>query len=121
MGSAVTAYVRFADWAWGLIAVSGVLAAWQQLGGSAGIRTAYAGLVAVKLVVLAVVGAFGARHRRRVLPSVAAGDRAALVRGVALELLAAALAIGLSGALAATDPPAATATVAADLASVAGR
>jgi putative copper resistance protein D len=104
---AAAGYARFAAWPCGLVAVSGVLAAWQQLGGLEGSRTAYGALLAAKLLVLVLLVVLAVRHHRRVLPAVAAGDRAAVVRAAAVELVLAALAIGLSGALAATDPPAA--------------
>ena len=109
---AAAGHARWAGWGWALVAASGGLAAWQQLGGSSGIGTPYGALLAVKLVVLLVLGALAARHRRRVLRAVSTGDRAALARGAVVELALAAVAIGLSGVLAAADPPSALATVA---------
>jgi putative copper export protein len=103
-------YARLAAWASVLVAVSGALAAWQQLGGAGGVRTAYGALVAAKLLVLVLLAALAVRHRRRVLPAVADGDRAALARAAAVELVVAALAIGLSAALASTEPPASLGT-----------
>ena len=109
---AAAGYARSAGWTSGLVAVSGGLAAWQQLGGAAGFRTGYGALVAVKIVVLVLLVVLAARHRRRVLPAVVAGDFGALARAAAVELVLAALAIGMSGALAATDPPAAVLAIA---------
>jgi putative copper resistance protein D len=104
---AVAGYARSAAWTSGLVAASGALAAWQQLGGASGLRTAYAGLVAAKLLVLALLVVLAVLHRRRVLPAVTAGNRGVLARAAAVELAVAAVAIGISAALASTDPPAA--------------
>ena len=108
---AAAGYARSAGWTSGLVAVSGVLAAWQQLGGAGGFRSGYGVLVAVKVLVLVLLVALAVRHRRRVLPA-AAHDSGALARAAAVELVVAALAIGISGALAATDPPAAMLSIA---------
>ncbi len=112
LAPATAGYARSAGWTSGLVAVSGGLAAWQQLGGVTGFRTGYGALVAVKIVVLVLLVVLAARHRRRVLPAVAAGDSGALAGAAAVELVVAALAIGISGALAATDPPAAVLAIA---------
>lgn len=106
LGPAAARWAPAAGWAFAVVAVSGVVAAWQQLGGPGGLASGYGGLVLAKTAALAAVGVLGALHRRRVLPSVAAGERDALVRAAAVELAVALLAIGLSGALASTEPPA---------------
>ena len=61
---AAAGYARSAGWTSGLVAVSGVLAAWQQLGGAGGFRSGYGALVAVKVLVLVLLVALAVRHRR---------------------------------------------------------
>jgi putative copper resistance protein D len=108
--AAAAGYSRVAGWACLLVALSGALGAWQQLGGASGVRTAYGAVVGAKVLVLLMLAALVVWHRRRVLPAVAAGGSRALVPAAAVELVLAALAIGLSAALAATDPPSALTT-----------
>jgi putative copper resistance protein D len=115
-GSLADVAVRYAWPAAGgfvLVAVSGVVVTWPRLGSAGGLGTGYGAVVVAKLLMLVALGVLGAMHRRRVLPQVAAGSPHALLRAGTVELVVAITAIGLSAALASTEPPALTAPLAA--------
>jgi putative copper export protein len=121
LGPAATRWAPLAGWAFAVVAGSGVLAAWQQLGGPDGLASGYGAVVLAKTAALVAVGVLGVLHRRRVLPAVGEGRRDVLVRAAVVELVVALLAIGLSAALASSDPPArAAASPRRTLAAVAG-
>ncbi len=120
LGAVAVRFTRPAAWAFALVAVSGVVVGPLRLGAPAGLATGYGALLVVKLAALVVLGVLVVAHRRRALAQVAAGSRLALVRAAVVEVVVAVIAIGLSAALAATDPPARTSSQAVTLAAHAG-
>ena len=92
----------------GLLAVTGVLAAWVHLGSVAGLwQSAYGRTLLVKLAVLVFVAATGFYNWRRVRPALGndAGTRR-IRRSATAELLVAAVVILVTAVLVATPPPA---------------
>jgi putative copper resistance protein D len=89
-----------------LVAASGVASAWQQLDGLRAATTAYGAVVGVKALLLVGLGVAGVRHRRRTIPLLAAGVPGTLARFAAADVVLLAVALGLSGALAAGGSPA---------------
>ncbi|MGY2129610.1 CopD family protein [Blastococcus sp. SYSU DS0617] len=91
-------------------AVSGVLAGWIVLGGSAAVPaalgTGYGALLVAKTAGLTVLGLLGRQHRRRSLPRLRAGDGRAFRRFAAGEVLVMLATVALAVALAASPPPA---------------
>lgn len=100
-------YSSIAGWGFGLVAISGVLAAAVRLTGWADLRTDYGALLIAKVCALLVLAAAGWRQRRRVLPQLAAdpGRSAAFGRLAATEIAIMAIAVGLGIALGRTPPP----------------
>lgn len=62
---AVERYSVMALWAYGVVAVSGLTAAWVNLGGLSHLDSAYGALVIAKVVLLVALGGFGVAQRRR--------------------------------------------------------
>jgi putative copper resistance protein D len=91
--------------------VSGVLAAWLVLGGtaagwSAAVGTGYGWLLAAKLSALVVLGILGREHRRRTLPALRAGRSGSFRRFAAVEAAVMLATVALAVALSAAPPPA---------------
>ncbi len=120
LGAVAVRFARPAVWAFAVVAVSGVVVGPLRLGAPAGLATGYGGLLVVKAAALVALGVLGVAHRRRVLPLVAGGSRRALLRAAVVEVGVAVTVIGLSAALAATDPPTRTDSRAVTLAAPAG-
>lgn len=89
------------------ITITGLLAARRELSGwGALIESAYGRLVVIKAVVLLLLVAGGAIHRRFTLPRLATrGDGRALFQVAVVEIALMALVLGVATALAATGPP----------------
>ncbi|MGB3827274.1 MAG: cytochrome c oxidase assembly protein, partial [Ornithinimicrobium sp.] len=108
LGSALTACVRrfstMALWCYLAVGFSGVLFALQNVDGLGDLVSGYWLLIWGKVLVLAVLGFFGYRHRQRL---VAGGvDRAGgFARFALVETLVMSVAIGLAVALSRTPPP----------------
>ena len=102
----VRRYSRLAGWCFLGIAVSGVLAAWVRVESWAGLRSDYGLLLLLKVTALAVLGAAGWVHRRRLLhrPDVPGGAGRAFGRLAAGELGVMAAAVGTGVALSRTPP-----------------
>lgn len=105
-------YSRIAGWCFALVAFSGVVNAVIRVGSLDGLRTDYGTLLGVKVALFATLGAAGAWHRRRVLPTLAASDRddggarsPAFWRLAGGEVLVMGAVMGVSVALSATPPP----------------
>ena len=88
------------------VALSGVGNAWVRLTSVSDLWTdTYGRLILIKSVLLLSLGAAGYLHRRRTLPAVARGERRALIRLAAVEVLIMATVIGVAAALGRTAPP----------------
>ena len=101
-------YSTLAGWCFVLVAASGTVAASLRLGSWAGLFSSYGLLVGVKLTALALLGAAGWWHRRRILPALGAtaARSGVFVRLAAVELAVMAVAMGTAVALGRTPPPA---------------
>lgn len=108
-GHAPTAARRFSRVAlvcWIVMAVSGVVNALVRLPPDELFTSTYGLLVVLKGLGLLALGAFGAWHRNRSLPAVAAGSTAGLVRFGGVEVLVMFATLGVAVALGRTAPPA---------------
>lgn len=98
-------YSTLAGWCFGLVAVSGVIAAtvrlstWQDL-----LDTTYGNLIVLKVAALAALGAAGWYHRRLLLRR-GGPSGPVLARLAAGELVVMSVAVGVAVALSATSPP----------------
>ncbi|MEJ2890802.1 cytochrome c oxidase assembly protein [Actinomycetospora aeridis] len=92
---------------WVVLAVSGLVNALVRITPADLVTSTYGVLVLAKVAALAALGGFGAWHRRRTLPALAAGDRGAIVRFAGLEVLLMGATMGIAVALGRTPPPAA--------------
>jgi len=92
----------------GLLVVTGMIAAWRNIGSVAGLwQSPYGQVLLLKLALLAVVAGTGAFNWKRVMPSL--GSAAAtrrLHRSAALEMAAALLVLVVTAVLVATPMPA---------------
>jgi putative copper export protein len=103
---ALPRYSRVALACFALVAVSGVVMGWVALTEPRELLTTpYGQLLLGKTVALGALGALGHRHRRRTLPSVAAGRPRAFVRLAAVELVVMVATAGLAVGLSRTAPP----------------
>ena len=107
-------FSTLALWCWISIGVSGVITGWLRIGQVSDLWTSgYGRLLLIKLLCLSVLGAFGAWHRRRLaagLRTMRIGQRGALLRVAAVEVLVMGATMGVATALSATAPPAGHAT-----------
>ncbi|AVT40618.1 bifunctional copper resistance protein CopD/cytochrome c oxidase assembly protein [Plantactinospora sp. BB1] len=108
-------YSRLALACWVAVAVSGLTNAWVRLGAWDQLcQSRYGWLVVGKLAALLLLGGLGAAHRRRTLPALHAGRRAAFTRFAAGELVLFAATFGLAVALSRSPTPIPTDPVEAD-------
>ena len=95
-------------WAVVVVTLSGIVQTLMLVQSATGVRSPYGVVVVAKVVGLLVLVAFGAYHRRRLLPAIAARGReavATLQSSVARELLVFCVVILLGGFLAYLTPP----------------
>ena len=103
---AVARYSVLAGWAYGLVALSGLGAAYARLPGLSALASTYGLLIGLKVLALVALGWAGWRQRRSVQGSLAGGGSKALLTRLALtELAIMGVAIGLGVALSRTSPP----------------
>ncbi|GGK83444.1 copper resistance protein D [Ornithinimicrobium pekingense] len=99
-------YSAVAAWAFVVLALSGVFSLAVRVDApSEVLGTAWGRLLLVKVVLLGVLGSFGALHRRHTLPLLRRGRPGAFRRLAAVEVLVMASVLGMSSALARTRPP----------------
>lgn len=105
---AVSRYSALAGWCYGLVAISGLAAAYARLPGPAGLASSYGALLAAKVTAVLALGWAGWRQRKAIR---VAADRAGSASGVLLTRLALGevavmgAAIGLGVALSRVGPP----------------
>jgi cytochrome c oxidase assembly factor CtaG/putative copper export protein len=107
-GDLVTGLGRFsttAFWCWVVLALSGTVNALLRVNPADLLTSTYGLLLLAKIAGLVVLGVFGAAHRARTVPEVAAGSRAALVRLGGVEVLIMFATVGVAVALGRTPPP----------------
>lgn len=100
-------YSHLAIWAYGGIAVSGVVNASLRISGVSGLATPYGMLVVVKVVAFVLLGLAGWRMRSSLLQRLTGDDRDGRIfaRLAALEITLMALAMGVAVALSRSAPP----------------
>lgn len=107
-------FSTLALWCWIWIGVSGVITGRLRIGQVSDLWTSgYGRLLLVKLLCLGILGLFGAWHRRRIstgLRTMTIGQRGALLRVAAVEILVMGATMGVATALSATAPPVGHAT-----------
>jgi cytochrome c oxidase assembly factor CtaG/putative copper export protein len=103
--AAVHRFSRLALWAFGAVALSGVISAVLRIDDLDGLFTRYGALVLAKSVLLVALGVAGWWHRRRSLTDLDGGAPGAFTRLAAAELVVMAAATGLAVALARSVPP----------------
>jgi putative copper export protein len=112
--SVLPRFSTLALWCWISIGVSGVITGWLRVGQVSDLWTSgYGRLLLVKLLCLGILGGFGAWHRRRItagLRGMTIGQRGALLRVAAVEILVMGATMGVATALSATAPPVGHAT-----------
>jgi putative copper resistance protein D len=111
-------------WCFGLMGVSGLLAAWLVVGEGGGsavaaLGTGYGALLLAKSAALIALGGFGWAHRRRTLPGLRAGTPGAFRRFAVVEAGVMLVTVALAVALSASPPPAGAASPAAPAPAVA--
>lgn len=99
-----------AAWAYGGVAISGIILGVSNIGTWSGVDSTYAVLVIVKIVLLVGLGAMGIVQRRRSLAQLAErprdrDSRGIFARAAALELVLMAAATGVAVSLGRTKPP----------------
>ncbi|HLS49348.1 MAG TPA: cytochrome c oxidase assembly protein [Actinomycetaceae bacterium] len=97
-------YSQLALWSFAIIAVSGFANAYIRLGGWSGFTTRYGILLLAKIVIFALLGFAGWLHRERTIPRLAQRPRM-FWRIAAGEVVLMGAVIGISVALAASQPP----------------
>lgn len=106
LGTAVRRFSRIALWCWIVLAVTGVLNAVVRIPVGELFGSAYGWLLWGKVAALVLLGALGAVHRMRTVDAAARGERQALLRLGAVEVLVMFATIGLAVALGRSSPPA---------------
>jgi len=104
---AVPRFSALALWCAVAVAASGVVSAWVRLGGAGDLlTTSYGRLVLLKVVMIAVLSAFGLWHRRRSMRGLESDpNRLVFLRVAAVEVLVMAATVGVAVALSRTPPP----------------
>ncbi|MEN9660688.1 MAG: hypothetical protein RLZZ443_617, partial [Actinomycetota bacterium] len=98
-------YSTLALVAFGLVAVSGIAAAWIRLGTWSNLFSSYGVLIVLKSLGLIVLGGFGALYRTRLIASVEREVKGMRVRLTISELVVMGATAGVAAALARTAPP----------------
>lgn len=99
-------YSALANWAYAVLALTGVVSLVVRVGGPGeAISTGWGLLVLTKVVLLGWLGILGLAHRRLTLPLVEAGRPHAFGRLAGGEVLLMAVVMGLSTALTRAEPP----------------
>ena len=98
-------YSTLALVAFGLVAVSGIAAAWIRLGTWSNLFSSYGVLIVLKSLGLIVLGGFGALYRTRLIASVEREVKGMRVRLTISELAVMGATAGVAAALARTAPP----------------
>jgi putative copper resistance protein D len=98
-------YSTLALVAFGLVAVSGIAAAWIRLGSWSNLFSSYGVLIVLKSLGLIVLGGFGALYRMRLIASVEREAKGMRVRLTISELVVMGATAGVAAALARTAPP----------------
>ncbi|GAA4550564.1 cytochrome c oxidase assembly protein [Pseudonocardia xishanensis] len=106
LGPAVRRFSRVALWCWVVLAATGVLNALIRVPLADLVGTTYGALLLGKTVALLALGGLGALHRRHTVDAAGRGERRALLRLGAVEVLLMLGTIGLAVALGRTAPPA---------------
>jgi len=106
LGLAVRRFSRVALWCWIVLAATGVVNALIRVPFADLVGTTYGALLAGKTVALLALGGLGALHRRHTVDAAGRGERRALLRLGAVEVLLMLATIGLAVALGRTAPPA---------------
>lgn len=103
----MTQFSRLAVWSVALLALSGAIISWVQLGHlSAFVTTSYGGRLAVKLGLFTVLLALAAYNKLVLTPRLAAGTGAAHMRRIiGLEYVLYILILGAAASLSVTEPP----------------
>ncbi|MER7787116.1 cytochrome c oxidase assembly protein [Streptomyces sp. NPDC097640] len=105
--AAVRRFSPLAAWCLGTVAATGTVNGLIRLAAPGQLfTTRYGLLLLAKTAALIALAACGARHRRRTLPALEAGRRAAFARLAAAELLLLAATVGLAAGLSRTPAPA---------------
>ena len=106
LARAVTRFSTVALACFVLVALSGLLSAYERLGLTAGSwSSGYGALVLAKTASLAALGAMGWQHRRRLVPALAAGRPGAFLSFAGVELCVMGGAFALAVALSRTPTP----------------
>lgn len=107
LGVTVRRFSTVALWSYAALGLSGLLAAWFNLGSVADLGSAYGAMLLVKAGAFVALGVAGWMHRRSTLAALdkAPGDGAAFARLAIGELLLMGIAIGTAVALSRTPPP----------------
>lgn len=103
----VRRYSVIAGWCFVLLVGSGLLAGWINIGGFAGVVSAYGLLLVLKALAAVLLGAAGWWHRHRVIDALDAGTKgvAPFVRLALGEVVVMGAAMGLGAAVGRTPPP----------------
>ncbi|MHB1207906.1 MAG: copper resistance D family protein [Rhodospirillaceae bacterium] len=114
-GGLMTQFSRLAVWSVALLAASGAVISWVQLGHvSAIFTTPYGGRLAVKLALFAVLIALAAYNKLALTPRLTAGAPAPRLRGIiGFEYVLYIFILGAAASLSVTEPPRALAHSAA--------
>lgn len=117
LGAVVSRYSVLAGWAFGAVAFSGIVNASLRLAGPADLLTPYGVLLIVKIVALLLLGFAGLWHRLRLIPRLQSNpsDRVAFIRIAVGEVVVMAVTMGVSVALARSQPPVSQEPVADDV------
>jgi putative copper resistance protein D len=114
---AVARYSTMAGWAFGAVALSGIINASLRLSSFSDLVKPYGLLIVAKAAILILLGIAGALQRRRIIPGLRRDpmNRRLFVRLAVSEVAFMALAIGISVGLAKSPPPVSQAPLTGDL------
>lgn len=102
---AVPRFSVLALWCVACLAITGAVSGWLRVGSFHGLASKYAAIMLAKTIALALLVAIGVGHRRLIRSRVLAGETAAFVRLISIEIVTMFTAIGFAVALAQTPPP----------------
>jgi putative copper resistance protein D len=109
LGLAVRRFSRVALWCWVVLAATGVVNALVRVPLPDLVGSTYGALLLGKVLALLALGGLGALHRRHTVGAAGRGERAALLRLGAVEVLLMFATVGLAVALGRSAPPATSA------------